>query len=171
MEFDDIYDRYNKFVFYSCRKFTNDDDLALDAMQEVFIRLYEAIDTIRDKDKIKSWLYICAKNTSLNMVRSVRRIHIHESSADADIPDSSRGMDEAYIQRETASFVENAIGGMDIKYETILRMKYILEYTPKDIAKALKLPQATVYTRLRRGEMLLKKILREYEAHSEEGSK
>mgnify|MGYP006281868025 CR=1 FL=1 len=66
------YRKYGPMVLRRCRFILKDEDRALDAMQEVFVKL------LRNRDRLKdtypsSLLYRMATNVCLNMIRSEKR--------------------------------------------------------------------------------------------------
>jgi RNA polymerase sigma-70 factor (ECF subfamily) len=44
-----------------------------------------------------------------------------------------------------------ALGALPVEQRAVVVMRYLLDYTPGEIAKALELPRGTVNSRLRRG--------------------
>lgn len=68
----DYYERYGPMVMRRCRALLRNEDDALDAMQETFVRVLEREDTLTD-DAPSSLLYRMATNVCLNRIRSASR--------------------------------------------------------------------------------------------------
>jgi len=66
------YRKYGPMVLRRCRFILKDEDRALDAMQEVFVRLLRNSDRLKDTYP-SSLLYRMATNVCLNMIRSEKR--------------------------------------------------------------------------------------------------
>ncbi len=66
------YRKYGPMVIRRCRFLLRDDDRAMDATQEVFIKLLESRERLKDSFP-SSLLYRIATNVCLNMIRSERR--------------------------------------------------------------------------------------------------
>ena len=66
------YEKYGPMVLRRCRFLLKDEDHALDAMQEVFVKVLQKKNTLRD-DYPSSLLYRIATNVCLNMIRSQNR--------------------------------------------------------------------------------------------------
>ncbi len=66
------YRRYGPMVLRRCRSLLKDEDQALDAMQEVFVKVLRRKDTLRP-DYPSSLLYRIATNTCLNAIKSRKR--------------------------------------------------------------------------------------------------
>jgi RNA polymerase sigma-70 factor (ECF subfamily) len=56
-----------------------------------------------------------------------------------------------------------ALATLSPEHRAVVVLRYVLEYTPGEIARALELPRGTVNSRLRRGLDALESRLREAE--------
>jgi hypothetical protein len=71
--FDELYASYDRRVLAYCLYVTSDRDLAHDVFQEVFVKVYQALHTLRDSDKEANWLFRIARNECLNALKSRQR--------------------------------------------------------------------------------------------------
>lgn len=78
---EELYTRYGPMVLRRCRFLLNDEDLALDAMQDVFVNLLSHSEKIRDLYP-SGLLYRIATNICLNIIRNKKR---HPETIDNDI--------------------------------------------------------------------------------------
>ena len=67
-DFDNLYRQYGPMVLRRCRFILKNEDKALDAMQDVFVRLIERKEKI--SNVCSSLLYTMATNVCLNKIRS-----------------------------------------------------------------------------------------------------
>lgn len=68
--FDNIYNNHYTKVFRLCKGyFCGDTALASDATQEIFIKIWENLDTFRNESSISTWIYRIAVNTCLLYLR------------------------------------------------------------------------------------------------------
>lgn len=67
-----LYQRYGPMVLRRCRQLLNDEEKAVDAMQDVFVRLLENQQRLQDNG-LSSLLYTMATNVCLNIIRSHKR--------------------------------------------------------------------------------------------------
>lgn len=72
IDVEEYYRVYGPMVMRRCRHLLKNDELALDAMQDVFVELVRRQDRL-DLDKPSSFLYRTATNVCLNKIRSARR--------------------------------------------------------------------------------------------------
>ena len=92
--FNKLYEQYYPMVQQMCLGYLKGDiDLAKDLAQEVFICIWNALDSFREKSKYKTWIYRITVNTCLKYLRyrkqlvnisidEVRDIKDHEGEAD-----------------------------------------------------------------------------------------
>lgn len=74
LNYDELYEKYRKLVYQIALKYSQADwDLANDVAQEVFIKLYQNIDTMRH-DNLVSWLITVTKNQALNELEKRKRL-------------------------------------------------------------------------------------------------
>jgi RNA polymerase sigma-70 factor (ECF subfamily) len=72
IDVEEYYRKYGPMVMRRCRFLLRDEDRALDATQDVFVRLLESREKLKDSYP-SSLLYRIATNVCLNMMRSDRR--------------------------------------------------------------------------------------------------
>jgi RNA polymerase sigma-70 factor (ECF subfamily) len=98
-EFEALYLEYHKYLIGLAYNIVRDKDSAKDIVQEVFAKLWRNRETLQFGDQIKHYLFKATSHTSLNYLRSQRKIYrIEDFERIKDIA-SSAGT-------ETASFKE-----------------------------------------------------------------
>ena len=168
--FGDLVEKYSSFVyrtvFYDIKKREDAEDLA----QEVFIKAYKALLGFRYDSEFSTWLFRICKNTVYDYMRKNSReksIPLSEMSSgdendrEYDIPDESGKYDpeKAYIKKETANIVNDAILSLSEEHRDILVMRDINGYSYSEIAEMLSLEEGTVKSRISRARSALKKKL------------
>lgn len=69
-QFTDIYNHHYPKVFRLCKGYFNGDDaLAEDAAQEIFIKVWQHLDSFRNESAISTWIYRISVNTCLLLLR------------------------------------------------------------------------------------------------------
>lgn len=120
---------------------------AEDAVQDAFLIFITKAPDFKSEEHRKAWLLRVTINISKNMLKAGWR---NNEPVDEEIPYS----DKAY---EVLPFVLS----LEEKYRIIIHLYYYEGYSIKEIAGILKLPAATVGTRLSRGRKLLKNSMEE----------
>ena len=72
LDVDALYRKYGPMVLRRCRKLLIDEELAMDAAQETFVKLLRYQERLTDKAP-SSMLYTMATNVCLNMMRTAHR--------------------------------------------------------------------------------------------------
>ena len=124
---------------------------AEDAVQETFLRLLSCRPSFRDAEHEKAWLI----RTTLHRASDIRR-----QAGRAALP-----IEEAALENEAAPQTESdllsAVRALPENYSAVIHLHYYEGYSIKEIAKLLRLPAATVGTRLSRGRDRLRQMLKE----------
>ena len=70
--FNELVRRYQEKVYWIAHRFVNDHDQADDIVQEVFLKVYRALNDFRGDSGVYTWLYRITVNISLNTIRKQR---------------------------------------------------------------------------------------------------
>ena len=117
-----------------------------DAVQEAFLKLIYKTPEFKNEAHEKAWLLRVTINISKNMLKASHR---------KNLP-IDEGLSVASQQNDT---VLPCVMTLEEKYRTVLHLYYYEGYSIKEIAEILKLPAATVGTRLSRAREKLKIML------------
>lgn len=141
-------------VLRVCYLYLKDHALAQDAAQTTFVKAWQAIHTLQEGSTEKAWLMRIAVNTCKSILRSREyRLYAHspdmeelpDPAAEDDLPDAT---------------VLNTVMALPEKYREVIMLHYYQGLSSPVMAKVLKLPQATVLTRLHRARKLLESQLK-----------
>lgn len=77
-----LIDKHKKQVISVCYGFTQSLPDAEDIAQEVFVEVYESLESFRNDAKFSTWIYRIAVNKSLNFIRKEKRRKIFKSFDD-----------------------------------------------------------------------------------------
>jgi RNA polymerase sigma-70 factor, ECF subfamily len=69
-----LYVEYGPVVYRRCVRILRDRELAHDAMQEVFLRLFRDASTFEDREKVIAWILRVARNYCINVRRDSRHV-------------------------------------------------------------------------------------------------
>ena len=146
-----LYHKYKTAVYRYCYRLLNDRDLADDAFQETFVRVYENRDTFNG-DNFKSWVFTIARNTCYNYLRTKKQ---------------QVNFDEEYIAPETDKHtdfglkdcIENAIAALPVSYSEVIILREYEDYSYQEIAEILDIDLSLVKIRIHRARLILKEKL------------
>ena len=120
---------------------THDAGAAEDIAQESFLAAIRALDRFDRKRSFGPWLHRIVVNRAIDWTRARRlrgEVELSESVPAQDLP---REGGETFA----------ALTRLSPEHRAVIVMRYLLEFTPGEIAEALDLPRGTVNSRLRRG--------------------
>jgi RNA polymerase sigma-70 factor (ECF subfamily) len=119
---------------------------AEDIAQESFLAAVRALDTFDRRRPFGPWLHRIVVNRSIDWARarSLRREVGDEALAAAE------ARTEAPRQAVSGEMTA-ALATLPPEQRAVIVMRYLLEYSPGEIARMLGLPRGTVNSRLRRG--------------------
>ena len=149
-------------------------DDADDVGQETFIRFHRALGSFRGESSLKTYLVHIAMNLSLNALKRRRRSLLRFVSRD-DKSDSGNSGDEIVKlaeprvgpdgdidASELREFVRAAVARLGEKHRAVVVLRMFHDYSTRETAEMLGLPEGTVLSRLSRAMKELEAQLRPY---------
>ena len=154
---EEYYRKYGPMVLRRCRTLLSNEDKALDAMQEVFIKLIKKENELMDNSP-SSLLYRIATNTCFNILRSKKRnIHINNDEILLNIA----GKDDHVKLVLTNHFLDRLFEEEKETTRLIAVMHYVDGLTLEETASQIGLSVSGVRKRLknlRKKGLILKEV-------------
>ena len=124
----------------------HDHAAAEDIAQEAFLAAIRRLDRFDRRRRFGPWLGAIVANRAIDWVRarSARREAAGEVVSEAPSPP------EVPVGRYSQEVLA-ALASLSPEHRAVIVLRYLLEYSPTEIAQALELPRGTVNSRLRRG--------------------
>lgn len=116
--------------------FLKSDHDALEALQEVTVRAYNKIHTVKEPAYAKTWLIRIMINYCQDQLKRQKRIH-HE-----------RAFDSRSTEDVSQLELKEALAALPEKEQQLIYLKYFQDVKIKDIAKLENIPEGTVKSRL-----------------------
>jgi RNA polymerase sigma-70 factor (ECF subfamily) len=113
---------------------------AEDIAQEAFLAAVRALDRFDRGRPFGPWLHRIAVNRAIDWARAAK---LRAETEEREVP--------APVAAERDDRVLPALASLDPDHRAVIVLRYLLEYTPGEIAELLDLPRGTVNSRLRRG--------------------
>lgn len=148
-----LYERHGGRVYGLCLHISGDQSRARDLTQDVFIRIWERLDSLRDPQTFRAWLRQVTMNIIRNELRSIRRRAARIVSHDDA---SSRATPVAGVDAESRLGFENAVAALAPRHRTVFVLHDVEGYSHGEIAVMTGLPAATVRVHLHRARMQLR---------------
>ena len=150
IEFDEAFSLHHRTVFRAARSVVRENGLAEDVTQEVFLRLYNNLDAIKDEEMLRPWLIRVALNVAKNTLRGKIRANTREENyVKASEEESVFRIETDYEQRENAKEVYRALNLVKEPLRSCLVLKQQgLSY--REIAESLSLTETSIGTYIAR---------------------
>jgi RNA polymerase sigma-70 factor (ECF subfamily) len=132
---------------------------AEDIAQEAFLSALRALDRFDRRRPFGPWLHRIVVNRAIDWSRARALRREVGEALDAEPARASQLPNEPYSEPVSA-----ALASIPPEQRAVIVLRYLLEYTPGEIARILGAPRGTVNSRLRRGLDRLAEQLREDES-------
>ncbi len=142
---EDFYRKYGPMVLRRCRRLLRDEEKAMDAMQDTFVKI------LRNKKSLNSsapssLLYTTATNVCLNIIRAEKRKPV---SNDDKLLQKLAGSDDPEKRALTIHFLDNLFSDEKESTRTIAVLHYLDKLTLEETASTVGLSVSGVRKRLR----------------------
>jgi RNA polymerase sigma-70 factor (ECF subfamily) len=144
---------------------TGQREQAEDLTQEIFLRVYERLNTFQGQATFATWFYRIALNHSLNYCRNERRRRRTVANPDegqATVLVELRVVEQAdatLLRKEIQQQLRSALLSLKPEIRALILLKEIEGLSYEEIAERLECSPGTVASRLSRGRRLLARKL------------
>jgi len=150
-----LYENYADALFGVILKVLNDEELAQDALQETFIKVWRNAKSYNAKKaKLFTWLYRIAYNTAIDKVRS----QTNKISKEVQIEASNVYMLTSESLNQDVMDIKTHLKSLDEKYQIVINALFFEGMTQQEASDELDIPLGTIKSRLKIGLRELKKI-------------
>lgn len=144
--FTQIYNKYHKLLYVLSYRYLMNAEMAEDAVQHVFTRLWEFRSELRVGVSLKNFLFTMTKNHILNIIRNEN----NALAKNYEMAQAAPGVDDNLIEnlekKELMSLFYKALDKLPPQKRDICLMKVRDELTNQEIADKLKLSINTIKT-------------------------
>jgi RNA polymerase sigma-70 factor, ECF subfamily len=130
---------------------------AEDLAQETFIKAYKKLHTLKDQEKIKSWLFSIARNVSVDFFRrnAERAIPLDSIILENYARATAIDQREQVEYNDMASELKGYIEKLNVEDRLIIKLLYYEGFSYKEIGTLLKMNENTLKSRLHRARKTL----------------
>jgi RNA polymerase sigma-70 factor (ECF subfamily) len=168
--FHELVERYERLVFRIVARLVSDPADREDLCQDVFLRVYERLDSFRAQAKLSTWIAQIAHHMCLHHLEKKRPVLYEDLSRESE-GGGRRGLDVGQLASSAASplqraassevraFVEGEIQRLPPVYRTLITLFHLEEMSIGEVSEVTSLPEGTVKGYLFRARRLLKERL------------
>ena len=156
--------RHNRTLYRAARSILKSDAEAEDAVQEAYVRAYQALPAFRGEASLGTWLTRIAVNEALGRLRRKRRENNVVAFGEGFDPDtmsipSADGPDAAAMRVQLRALLERHVDKLPAAFRIVFVLRALEEMSVEEVASCLDIAPATVRTRYFRARALLREGL------------
>jgi RNA polymerase sigma-70 factor (ECF subfamily) len=167
--FTELVARYEKRVVNYVYRITHRYEDAHDLTQEIFVKVFLALDRYDPKYQFSTWLFRIAQNSAIDALRkkSVSEVPLTRPGDDDDerereFADDGISPYRALKNKQLGVAIDAAVEKLPPDYRELIQLRHFAELSYEEIASMKKLPLGTVKNKLFRARNLLKDALEHY---------
>ena len=170
IRFQQVYDEYQERIFRYLTRMVGKDE-AEDLMQEVFVKIGQALDTFRGESGLSTWIYRIATNAALDKLRrplhrlsgekllsaeAIAQTREDENIWTGELADST---EQRIIRQEMNGCIREIISALPEAYRVVIVLSELEGLSNREIADILGLTIEATKIRIHRAPARLKKEL------------
>lgn len=165
--FTELVTRYERRVINYVYRITHRYEDAHDLAQEIFVKVFLALDRYDPKYQFSTWLFRIAQNSAIDALRkktlsevSLTRPPDDESSSkEREFADGGVSPYRAMKNKQLGAAIDKAVEKLPPDYRELIQLRHFAELSYEEIATMKRLPLGTVKNKLFRARNLLKEVL------------
>ncbi|MFN2421304.1 MAG: RNA polymerase sigma factor, partial [Gemmatimonadota bacterium] len=165
--FEDLLSANLDSLYRTALRLCRDPDDAQDLLQDAILRAFQRREQLRDFGAGRWWLFKILVRTHLNWVRAAKRRRVSvESDLDEGRFESALAAwalqeqgDDWLDRLAVRQNVRQAVEEIDPRFRVVLLLSDVEEFSQREVAAILDLPEGTVASRLFRARRALREIL------------
>lgn len=144
--FTQAYERYHKLLYVLAYRYLMNAEMAEDAVQHVYTRLWEFRSELRVGISLRNYLFTMTKNHVLNLIRNENSAITKNYEMAQSVPAYEDNLVENLEKKELMSSFYKAVDMLPAQKREICLMKVKEELTNQEIAERMKLSVNTIKT-------------------------
>jgi RNA polymerase sigma-70 factor (ECF subfamily) len=165
LQFEELVRRHQRQIVNFIYRMVGDFDLAMDMSQEVFIRVYQALDRFDARYRFTTWIYRIASNCAIDRLRRHQPTTVsldspptqHGTVPRIQLASDQQDPSETFESKETLKRLEAAIRRLPPGYRRLIVLRHVNSLRYEQIAAVTRLPLGTVKNRIFRARVILRR--------------
>jgi RNA polymerase sigma-70 factor, ECF subfamily len=168
--YEELLTGYQQPVYGIVYRLLGDQNDACDVAQEIFLKVFRSVHSIKERSSFRTWIYRIAVNEAHNHRRWFSRHRKREVAIDREdgaygafeiAPDPGPSPFDFALDRETHLLIERALEEISPVFRTAVVLRDIEGLGYEEIADILQISLGTVKSRILRGREALRRVLSE----------
>lgn len=151
---------YDPLLYYA-KQYINSVEVAEEIVSDSFILFWKRKNNFTHYNQVRSFLYVCTKNSCLNHIRKTKNIPVVEDPEHIEsIVQDDTDLLAHIIRIELLELVHNKINHLPEKQREVFRLAYIENLSHQEISMALQISVESVYIHKSRALRFLKENIK-----------
>ncbi len=147
-----LYEQYKVAMFSTAYRITNDKDMAHDALQEAFVKVFSNLSKYKGRGALAGWIKTIVVRAAL---KEMKGLHLH-FEVDENIPDTVHFDDTL-----TGELLAKMMAALPDKCRAVFCLVEVEGYAQKEVAQMMNVQVGTVKSQLHYSKKILKRSLNE----------
>ena len=161
--FTQIYNKYHRYLYILAFRFLKNDEMAEDAVQYVFVKLWINTRDINVEVNLKNYLYTMTKNYILNQIRDKKEIiSINYEYAQKEIEDENGDIQKMFEETQLSDLLYKGIDSLPHQKKEICKKKIQENKSNQEIADEMGLSVHTVKSHYQESIKLLRTYFQKF---------
>ena len=168
--FEAFVDRFGDRIYGFGVRMCGEREDARDVAQDTLLQAYRSLKKLEHPEALRSWVFRVVSNACLMKRRkgnyqTNREVSLEDlmpgenEDFSASIPDPGPGAEDALVLSETRVAVREAIDLLPPHYRMVLMLRDMEQFSTRETAEILDLPESTIKMRLHRARLMVRKEL------------
>lgn len=168
--FTELVSRYERRIINYVYRITHRYEEAHDLAQEIFVKVFLALDRYDPKYQFSTWIFRIAQNSAIDQIRKkgvtevslsapARGSEDDGSVREREFPDPNVSPYRTLKNKQLSAAIDVAIEKLPSDYRELIQLRHFGELSYEEIADMKKMPLGTVKNKLFRARNLLKEEL------------
>ena len=161
MEFKQLWKEYNNQLRHFLLSRVNNPSDVDDLLQEILIKTYQNLNTVKEADKFSAWLFQIARNTLIDYYRKSRVDNSRQEIAGKTMLMNEQSEQYEQIRQELTKCIRPFINRLPPKYRDAIEAVDLQGVSQKALAAKLQLSHSAVKSRVQRARHMLRELFQE----------
>jgi RNA polymerase sigma factor (sigma-70 family) len=148
-----LFERYKDAMYTIVFRIIRDEDLACDALQEGFIRVFSGLAGYKYKSTLGAWIKTVMVRSAIHTIET----HIQFADYETECAEKVIEWDDGL----TGELLDKAIAALSPGYRSVFLLVEVEGYAHKEVAEMLNISVGTSKSQLSRAKILLQQKLKE----------
>ncbi|MEX2573778.1 MAG: RNA polymerase sigma-70 factor [Balneolaceae bacterium] len=154
-----VYWAHRKSVYGLALRYLKDSQLAEDAVQDIFLKLWQNRDSLDSGKSLRGFLFTSLKHHVLNMIKSRKRRVLRQMEYTRFTDDQTDDPESRMLLSEYEHIFNRGLQKLPARKQLIYRLKSIDGYSNKEIAGRLGVSIHTVKSQYSRANKFIRKFM------------